>query len=205
VLVAEHGQPAALGQGFRSSCVATGGTGVCGLPLSACAATFRAPCDVDCSLLLLLWTLLPLPPAAAEPSRMPAAPYRTAFGSRCAKSPIPCNRIDYFTAHFHLADIVLLPSTDSRGFGATIGYGMSMSLFHRLEVGIGGTIIDLEPANSRTPVPKRPRTPKHQRESCSLSLGIPFPTPNSLSHSIFNSSFAFPSSTARMISAHCLP
>jgi hypothetical protein len=50
------------------------------------------------SLLLLLWTLLPLPPAAAEPSRMPAAPLRTTFGSRCAKSPIPCNRIDYFTA-----------------------------------------------------------------------------------------------------------
>jgi hypothetical protein len=91
------------------------------------------------SFLLLLWTLLPVPPAAAEPSRMPAAPLRTAFGSRCAKSPIPCNRIDYFTASFHLADIILLPSTDSRGFGATIGYGMSMSLFHRLEVGIGGT------------------------------------------------------------------
>jgi hypothetical protein len=71
---------------------------------------------------------------------MPAAPFRTAFGSRCAKSPIPCNRIDYFTASFHLADIILLPSTDSRGFGATIGYGMSMSLFHRLEVGIGGTL-----------------------------------------------------------------
>jgi hypothetical protein len=70
---------------------------------------------------------------------MPAAPFRTAFGSRCAKSPIACNRIDYFTASFHLADIVLLPSTDTRGFGATIGYGMSMSLFHRLEVGIGGT------------------------------------------------------------------
>jgi hypothetical protein len=70
---------------------------------------------------------------------MPAAPLRTAFGSRCAKSPIPCNRIDYFTAHFHLADIVLLPSTDTRGFGATVGYGMSTSLFHRLEVGIGGT------------------------------------------------------------------
>jgi hypothetical protein len=29
---------------------------------------------------------------------MPAAPLRTTFGSRCAKSPIPCNRIDYFTA-----------------------------------------------------------------------------------------------------------
>jgi hypothetical protein len=71
---------------------------------------------------------------------MPAAPHRTAFGSRCAKSPIACNRIDYFTASFHLADIILLPSTDSRGFGATIGYGMSMSLFHRLEVGIGGTL-----------------------------------------------------------------
>jgi hypothetical protein len=70
---------------------------------------------------------------------MPAAPFRTAFGSRCAKSPVACNRIDYFTASFHLADIVLLPSTDTRGFGATIGYGMSMSLFHRLEVGIGGT------------------------------------------------------------------
>ena len=92
------------------------------------------------SLLLLLWTLLPLPPAAAEPSRMPAAPHPIAFGSRCAKSPIPCNRIDYFTASFHLADIVLLPDTDTRGFGATIGYGMSMSLFHRLEVGIGGTL-----------------------------------------------------------------
>jgi hypothetical protein len=91
------------------------------------------------SLLLFLWTLLPLPSAAAEPSRMPAAPFRTAFGSRCAKSPVACNRIDYFTASFHLADIVLLPSTDTRGFGATIGYGMSMSLFHRLEVGIGGT------------------------------------------------------------------
>jgi hypothetical protein len=70
---------------------------------------------------------------------MPAAPLRTAFGSRCAKSPIPCNRIDYFTASFHLADIVLLPSTNSRGFGATVGYGMSMSLFHRIEIGIGGT------------------------------------------------------------------
>jgi len=50
------------------------------------------------SLLLLLWTLLPLQLAVAEPLRMPAAPLRTAFGSRCAKSPIPCNRIDYFTA-----------------------------------------------------------------------------------------------------------
>ncbi len=81
--------------------------------------------------MVFLWTLLPLQPAGAEPMRMPAAPLRTAFGSRCAKSPIPCNRIDYFTASFHLADIVLLPATDSRGWGATIGYGMSMSLFHR--------------------------------------------------------------------------
>ena len=90
-------------------------------------------------LMVLLWTLLPRKPAAAEPLRMPSPPLRTAFGSRCAKSPIACNRIDYFTASFHLADIVLLPSTDSRGWGATIGYGMSMSLFHRIEVGIGGT------------------------------------------------------------------
>ncbi len=100
---------------------------------------------------------------------MPAAPLRTAFGSRCAKSPIPCNRIDYFTAHFHLADIVLLPSTDSRGFGATIGYGMSMSLFHRLEVGIGGTASIWNQPGSRTPFPKRPRTPKRK--------GSPLPTP----------------------------
>jgi len=63
-----------------------------------------------------------------------------AFGSRCAKSPIPCNRIDYFTAHFHIADVVLLPSSDSRGFGATVGYGASMSLFHRVEIGMGGTL-----------------------------------------------------------------
>ena len=70
---------------------------------------------------------------------MPSPPLRIAVGSRCARSPIPCNRIDYFTASFHIADIVLLPSTDSRGFGATIGYGTSMSLFHRIEVGIGGT------------------------------------------------------------------
>ena len=108
--------------------------------MSACEATFRATMRRGLSLLLLLWTLLPLPPAAAEPSRIPAAPHRIAFGSRCAKSPMPCNRIDYFTAFFHLADIVLLPSTESRGFGATVGYGMSMSLFHRLEVGIGGTL-----------------------------------------------------------------
>ncbi|MFO0621701.1 MAG: hypothetical protein U0745_09915 [Polyangia bacterium] len=67
-------------------------------------------------------------------------PLRTAFGSRCAKSPIPCNRIDYFTAHFHIADVILLPSTDSRGFVATVGYGASMSLFHRIEIGIGGTL-----------------------------------------------------------------
>ena len=92
------------------------------------------------SLLLILWMLLPLQPAAAESLRMPTAPLRPTFGSRCAKSPIPCNRIDYFTASFHLADIVLLPSTESRGFGATLGYGMSMSLFHRIEVGIGGTL-----------------------------------------------------------------
>jgi hypothetical protein len=52
----------------------------------------------------------------AEPSSLPSPPLRTAFGSRCAKSPIPCNRIDYFTAHFHIADVILLPSTDSRGF-----------------------------------------------------------------------------------------
>ena len=86
-------------------------------------------------LLLLLWGCS----ARAEVSGLPAPPLRSAFGSRCAKSPIPCNRIDYFTAAFHLADVVLLPATDSRGFAATIGYGMSMSLFHRLEVGIGGT------------------------------------------------------------------
>ncbi len=97
---------------------------------------------VRLSLLLFVLFVGLLSPRAseAEPSVLPAAPLRTAFGSRCARSPIPCNRIDYFTAHFHLADIVLLPSTDSRGFGATIGYGMSMSLFHRLEVGIGGTL-----------------------------------------------------------------
>ena len=74
------------------------GGGVCGLPWSACAATVRATMRRGLSLLLLLWTLLPLPPAAAESLRMPAAPHRIAFGSRCAKSPIPCNRIDYFTA-----------------------------------------------------------------------------------------------------------
>ena len=76
----------------------------------------------------------------AEPSSLPLPPLRTAFGSRCAKSPIPCNRIDYFTAYFHIADVILLPSTDSRGFAATVGYGASMSLFHRVEVGIGGTL-----------------------------------------------------------------
>jgi hypothetical protein len=94
---------------------------------------------VGLSLLLFIVTLLPVRLATAEPAVLPAPPLRTAFGSRCTKSPIPCNRIDYFTASFHLADIILLPSTDTRGFGATVGYGMSMSLFHRLEVGIGGT------------------------------------------------------------------
>ena len=76
----------------------------------------------------------------AEPSPLPSPPLRTAFGSRCAKSPISCNRIDYFTAHFHIADVILLPATDSSGFSATVGYGASMSLFHRLEIGIGGTL-----------------------------------------------------------------
>jgi hypothetical protein len=36
--------------------------------------------------------------------------------------------------------VILLPSTDSRGFAATVGYGASMSLFHRVEVGVGGTL-----------------------------------------------------------------
>ncbi len=90
-------------------------------------------------LLTVIWLLLPML-VSAEPSVLPAAPLRMAFGSRCAKSPIPCNRIDYFTAHFHIADVVLLPSTDSRGFGATVGYGASMSLFHRVEIGMGGTL-----------------------------------------------------------------
>ncbi len=75
-------------------------------------------------------------------------PLRTAFGSRCAKSPIPCNRIDYFTAHFHIADVILLPSTEPRGFAATIGYGTSLSLFHRVEVGIGGTLSVWTPQHS---------------------------------------------------------
>ena len=87
---------------------------------------------------------------SAEPSVLPAAPLRMAFGSRCAKSPIPCNRIDYFTAHFHIADVVLLPSTDSRGFGATVGYGASMSLFHRVEIGMGGTLGIWSQANQGT-------------------------------------------------------
>ena len=80
----------------------------------------------------------------AEPSALPSPPLRTAFGSRCAKSPIPCNRIDYFSAHFHIADVILLPATDSRGFAATTSYGASMSLFHRIEVGIGGTLSVLD-------------------------------------------------------------
>ncbi len=84
----------------------------------------------------------------AEPSPLSSPPLRTAFGSRCAKSPIPCNRIDYLTAHFHLADLILLPSTDSRGFGATVGYGASMSLFHRVEIGIGGTLALWSPYSS---------------------------------------------------------
>ena len=91
-----------------------------------------ACCDGDLAALPML--------VSAEPSVLPAAPLRMAFGSRCAKSPIPCNRIDYFTAHFHVADVVLLPSTDSRGFGATVSYGASMSLFHRVEIGMGGTL-----------------------------------------------------------------
>ena len=36
--------------------------------------------------------------------------------------------------------MILLPSTDSRDFAATVGYGASMSLFHRVEIGIGGTL-----------------------------------------------------------------
>ncbi len=84
----------------------------------------------------------------AEPSSFPLPPLRTAFGSRCAKSPIPCNRIDYFTAHFYIADVILLPSTDSRGFAATVGYGASMSLFHRVEIGIGGTLALWSPQQS---------------------------------------------------------
>ncbi len=87
----------------------------------------------------VIWLLLPML-VSAEPSVLPVAPLWMAFGSRCAKSPIPCNRIDYFTAHFHIADVVLLPSTDSRGFGATVGYDASMSLFHRVEIGMGGTL-----------------------------------------------------------------
>ena len=84
----------------------------------------------------------------ADPSHLPSPPLRTAFGSRCAKSPIPCNRIDYFTAHFHIADVILLPATESRGLSATIGYGASMSLFHRVEVGIGGTLSVWSPPSS---------------------------------------------------------
>ncbi len=56
--------------------------------------TLRAAMRLCFRLLLYLVTLLPHQPAAAEPLRMPAAPLRTAFGSRCAKSPIACNRID---------------------------------------------------------------------------------------------------------------
>ena len=91
-------------------------------------------------LFVLFFGLLSPRVSEAEPSVLPSPPLRQSFGSRCAKSPVPCNRIDYFTAHFHLADIILLPSNDDRGFAATIGYGMSMSLFHRIEVGIGGTL-----------------------------------------------------------------
>jgi len=94
--------------------------------------------------LLLLWGGL----VRAEVSGLPAAPLRSAFGSRCAKSPIPCNRIDYFTAHVHIADVILLPATDSRGFAATTSYGASMSLFHRVEVGIGGTLSVWTPQHS---------------------------------------------------------
>ena len=97
----------------------------------------------------VIWLLLPML-VSAEPSVLPAAPLRMAFGSRCAKSPIPCNRIDYFTAHFHIADVVLLPSTDSRGFGATVGYGASLSLFHRVEIGLGGTLGIWSQANQGT-------------------------------------------------------
>lgn len=74
----------------------------------------------------------------AEPPSLPALPLRSAFGSRCALSPVPCNRIDYFAAHFHLADLILLPATAFRGWGGTLGYGTSLALFHRVEVGIGG-------------------------------------------------------------------
>ncbi len=94
----------------------------------------------------------------AEPSFLPLPPLRTAFGSRCAKSPIPCNRIDYFTAHFHIADVILLPSTDSRGFAATVGYGASMSLFHRVEIGIGGTLALWSPHNSGIAIQNGPHS-----------------------------------------------
>ena len=103
------------------------------------------------SLRILLVVALALFPSSfihAEPSPLPSPPLRSAFGSRCAKSPIPCNRIDYFTAHFHIADVILLPATDSRGFAATVGYGASMSLFQRIEVGIGGALSVWSPHGS---------------------------------------------------------
>ncbi|MBL8635407.1 MAG: hypothetical protein JNM40_19425 [Myxococcales bacterium] len=99
-------------------------------------------------LLFVALLLLSSSPSHSEPSALPSPPLRTAFGSRCAKSPIPCNRIDYFTAHFHIADVILLPATDSRGFAATVGYGASMSLFHRVEVGIGGALSVWSPHGS---------------------------------------------------------
>jgi len=73
-------------------------------------------------------------------SSLPSPAFRIAFGGRCDKSPVPCNRIDYFSAYVHVADVLLLPATDERGFGATLGYGASMALFHRLEIGIGGVL-----------------------------------------------------------------
>ncbi len=90
-------------------------------------------------LLVLISSLCAPRLTEADPSSLPAPPLRSAFGSRCALSPVPCNRVDYFGAHFHLADLILLPAAESRGWGGTLGYGTSLSLFHRVEVGIGGT------------------------------------------------------------------
>ena len=70
---------------------------------------------------------------------LPSPPLCTAFGSRCevADSVQPHRLLHRALSHRRCDSA----SVDGfRGFAATVGYGASMSLFHRVEIGIGGTL-----------------------------------------------------------------
>ena len=86
----------------------------------------RVPGRLRLLFVTVIWLILPML-VSAEPSVLPAAPLRMAFGSRCAKSPIPCISCGAETPFGGVCDEFFLGETENvwQGVSGPCDYGVN--------------------------------------------------------------------------------